>query len=233
MKSLLLLHFRARPGRAAELLGLLPEWAREWCGRLHGQSFEATVMSAHEEDLFRRAGDGSAAPGFDASLEIELEDSDAGASFEALSDEAGSRFEAFVQPELSVAQVGVRKAFRPCEPTAIRYQYCMKRRDDFTPDAYLRYYGEEHSKFGLMMEGVQGYSQIHLDPEATASAIRLSGFSFRHFDSVSILHLASVEELIEAGRSNAVSGFAEDEEKFVDRAQSIMWISDEVFRLKA
>lgn len=232
MQSLLLLHLRARNGSASELVGLLPELARDWCGRLEGESVSATVMSAHEDDLFCRTGDGRETHAFDASIEIELEGPDPRGQFEVLSREARPRLGALLEPELSVAQVGVKKIFKPCEPMAIRYQYCMVRRGDFTPDAYLRYYEEEHSKFGLKMEGVQGYTQIHLDPEATARASELSGLCFRPFSSVSILNLASVEELIEAGRSNSASGFAEDEEKFVDRAQSIMWISDEIFRMK-
>ena len=133
----------------------------------------------------------------------------------------------------SFSQVGTKKVFRVGEPTEIRYQYCMKRRDDFSPEAYLRYYGEEHSRFGIMTEGVQGYAQIHLDPEATTRAMALSGFSFREFSSVSILHLASVAEFLEAGRANAEMGPQQDEDHFVDRAQSVMWISDEVFRMKS
>ena len=233
MQSLLLLHFRARPGRSAELVGRLSELAREWCAGLQGEPISATVMSAQQEDLFRMAGDGGPVQGFDASLELELHAPDADTHFQGWSREVGSRLDSLVQPELSVAQVGAKKVFRTGEPTSIRYQYCMKRRDDFTAEAYLRYYAEEHSRFGLSMEGIQGYTQIHLDPDATARAIRLSGFSFRHFSSVSVLHLASVDALLEAGRSNGDMGFAEDEEKFVDRAQSIMWISDEVFRIPA
>ena len=232
MNSLLLLHLRAREGGASGLLGLLPELARDWCGRLQAESVSTTVMSAHEDDLFCLTGDGQETRGFDASVEIEVEGPDPSDQFEVLAREARSRLGDWLEPELCVAQVGVKKVFRDCAPTPLRYQYCMMRRDDFTPEAYLRYYGEEHSKFGLKMEGIEGYAQIHLDPEATARAIDASGLCFRRFNSVSILNLGSVEALIEAGRSNSASGFAEDEEKFVDRARSIMWISDEVFRMK-
>ena len=231
MRQLLLLHFRAHEGRTAELLGRLPELAREWCEGLEGRNASATVMSAHDEDLFRMAGNGGPVQGFEASLELELDTPDAETPFDAVTRELGSRLESIVRPESCAAQVGIKKVFRAGQPTSIRYQYCMKRRDDFTPEAYLRYYAEQHSRFGLEMEGVEGYTQVHLDSDATTRAMDLSGFSFRHFNSVSILHLASVTDLLEAGRSNSKMGFAEDEEKFVDRARSIMWISDEVFRM--
>ena len=230
MKQLLLLHLTARSGSKPELSTRLVELATEWCQRLEGELISATVMVAHEDDPFRMAGNATAARAFDASIEVELEAEDAHNQFEDLGRGFRSRFGAWIDPALSVAQVGSKQIFRSCEPTPVRYQYCMKRRDDLTTEAYLRHYAEVHSKFGLMMEGIEGYTQIHLEPEATARVMDLSGLTFRHFSSVSVLHLASVAEFLEGARANSASGFAEDEEKFVDRAQSLMWVSDEVFR---
>jgi len=230
MKHGLLLHLTVRSESKSEFSTQLVELAREWCQRLEGESISAIVMAAHENDPFRMAGDASPARAFDASIEVELEASDAHGQFEDLVRGFGSRFEAWIDPALSVAQVGSKKVFRSCAPTPVRYQYCMKKRDDLTTEAYLRHYAEVHSKFGLMMEGIQGYTQIHLEPEASARLMDLSGLAFRHFGSVSVLHLASVSDFLEGARANSASGFAEDEEKFVDRPQSLMWVSDEVFR---
>ena len=155
---------RSHPSGSAELVGRLSELAREWCAGLQGEPISATVMSAQQEDLFRMAGDGGPVQGFDASLELELHAPDADTHFQGWSREVGSRLDSLVQPELSVAQVGAKKVFRTGEPTSIRYQYCMKRRDDFTAEAYLRYYAEEHSRFGLSMEGIQG---IYPDPSGS------------------------------------------------------------------
>ena len=233
MKELLLLHLTAQSGQKPGLSSQLVELAREWCQRLEGESISVTVMVAREEDPFCMAGDASPARAFDASIEVELEAAEAQGQFEDLSRGFGSRFGAWVEPSLSVAQVGLKKIFKPCDPTPVRYQYCMKRRDDLSAEAYLRHYAEVHSQFGLMMEGIQGYTQVHLEPQATARVMDLSGLSFRHFSSVSVLHLASVSDFLEGARANSASGFAEDEEKFVDRPQSLMWVSDEVFRTTA
>lgn len=109
----------------------------------------------------------------------------------------------------------------------------MRRRHDLTAEEYFRHYEEVYPRFGLRVVGAAGSSQFHVDAESTRRACERAGFGIWQVSSVSKLHLASVEEFLAAAKSNAKIGFAEDEEKFIDRRHSVMRLSDEVHRFGA
>ena len=121
----------------------------------------------------------------------------------------------------SVALVGTDVDFVACEPQPIRFAYFMRRRHDFTHDQYLARYNDVHAQFGIDTPGIEGYTQFHVDLEASAAAAAVIGFGVCDIDSVSELHLTSLDTFFKA---LAAAGFGteatEDEERFVDRANS-------------
>ena len=102
----------------------------------------------------------------------------------------------------------------------------MHRRSDFTRAAYLARYGEIYSRFGIETRGIAGYSQFHIDPDASRRAVTGTGLGASEASSVSELHLPSLEEFFAATEWNRALGAQEDEDLFVDRAVSVMWRSD-------
>jgi len=110
------------------------------------------------------------------------------------------------------------------------YQYCMRRLPGWSHADSIVRYAEGHSPLGVRTQGKAGYTQFHVDPEATARASVAAGFGVREVDSVAELQLESLEAFLAAGRANAELGAAEDEEQFVDRAASVMWVSDVIAR---
>ncbi len=224
----LLLHFVARDGEKQRLSAQLPELTRSLRESLGSQAHSFALV-AREDDPMRTTGTGSPARAFDATIElrVELRDSDLARAVHGL---AGP-LDPLIHTDLSAVLVGTNKAFLPCAPTPIRFQYCMRRRADFTPSAYLLRYADVHSAFGLRTRGIAGYTQFHVDREASRSAARGSGLGVWDVSSVSELHLLSLDEFFAAAESNRALGAQEDEDCFVDRASSVMWLSDEVFRL--
>ncbi|MEE3328790.1 MAG: EthD domain-containing protein [Myxococcota bacterium] len=209
----------------------LADLAGEWFAKLEGNSLSVAVFRACEEDPFRMTGAGQPARAFDASVGIQMEAGDAFAQFETQVAGLASKLKALVYADLSAVQLGSNRVFIESPPTPVRYQYCMRRRTDLTPEEYFQHYEEVHSQFGLKTQGIRGYTQLHLDAEFTKRGCESAGFGLWQYSSVSILQLDSVSEFLASGQANAETGFAEDEEKFVDRANSIMWTSDETFRL--
>jgi len=136
--------------------------------------------------------------------------------------ELGSRVEAVAHPDASTLLVGKDVVFVPSHRAPVRYQYLMRRNASFTHESYLEYYRTKHSRFGLDTPGALGYVQLHVDPIASRRAAALAGLGGWGFDSVSELHLESQEAFL---RALAQSGFGrepiEDEERFVDRANSL------------
>lgn len=121
----------------------------------------------------------------------------------------------------STALVGVEHLIVGATGAPVRYQYLMRRRPDFTHDAYLKRYREGHAPFGVRTPGHLGYVQVHVDPEASARAAGASGLGVCDFDSVSELHLASVGAFLRALAGSSIGPEAiADEEHFVDRPRS-------------
>ena len=137
-------------------------------------------------------------------------------------DGLGARVEDHVHLDLSGVLVGAPQAIIPCDPTPLRYLYFMRRKAHSTRDAYLDYYFHQHSRFGFQTPNIAGYTQLHVDPELSASAARHLGLGSTVCDSVSELHLESLESFF-AGIGDGRLGMeaAADEERFVDRDNSV------------
>lgn len=123
----------------------------------------------------------------------------------------------------SMAIVGDDLVFvEPPAPAPVRYQYLMHRRADFTHNAYLERYRTVHSDFGLRTPNISGYVQLHVDLDASAAVGTATGLAAPPCDSMSELHLASVDHFLEGITNHPEVGLEaqEDEERFVDRPRS-------------
>ena len=113
-----------------------------------------------------------------------------------------------------------------CGQTPIRYQYLMRRNASFSHQSYLKRYRDVHSRFGIETPGISGYTQFHVDPEASRRVAGSAGFGVWAVDSVSELHLESVETFLAEVSQSAIGAEAmADEEVFVDRANSYDFVS--------
>jgi hypothetical protein len=123
----------------------------------------------------------------------------------------------------SMAIAGTDRVFiEPPEPTPVRYQYLMHRRHDFTHADYLARYESIHSDFGLRTPHIEGYVQLHVDLDASRELGLATGLRAEPCDSMSELHLRSVEHFLEGIIADPEIGrlATEDEERFVDRPRS-------------
>ncbi|MBW2390883.1 MAG: EthD domain-containing protein [Deltaproteobacteria bacterium] len=183
------------------------------------QGAELNVMLRIKDDPFGRRTQIRAA--------IELIDAEAtAASLANQLQGLDRRLEDLVHVDLSSLLVGEDVVFIACRKTPIRYQYLMRRNASFSHESYLKRYRDVHSRFGIETPGISGYTQFHVDPEASRRAARSAGFGVWAVDSVSELHLESVETfLAEVSQSSIGVEALADEEVFVDRANSYDFVS--------
>jgi hypothetical protein len=184
-----------------------------------GRPLRAIVLEELDDDPFPAANPRLRPP------EVVLELQAAGASADELVGllaGAPARLGPSAHLDLSTVVVGVPWEVVPCEPTPLRYQYLMRRRADHDRAAYLAHYGRHHSAFGRRTPGIAGYTQVHADPVASAGAAHRLGIGGWAVDSVSELHLRSLEEFFAAVATDGVGAEAlADEERFVDRGASV------------
>jgi hypothetical protein len=193
----------------------------------------AAIASATVTAMRQVDGDpfGSAVPGmrvFDATIEVVSHDDAA-----VLEHLAGldARLEPLVHADLSGVLAGRDHAVIPCDPTSVRYQYVMRRKIGTSSAQYLDHYVNRHAAFGRITPGIEGYIQFHVDSAASERAARAAGTGVWRADSVSELHLASVQTFLEAlAISNPGPEAGEDEERFVDRPNSVMFTSEVLWR---
>lgn len=224
-----LVFLAARSGQARALEDRLPEIGKQRCSALGASAKSATAMAAMVDDPLRFSSAGVRA--FEASLELRAEGENADAQvIEALRG-LGAELRDLAFSDLSAALIGEDKAFLDNAPTPLRYQYLMRRRHDLSQVEYLKYYEEVHSQFGFETGGIEGYHQFHVDPVRSQRACEAAGFGTWEVSSVSELHIASMDDFLAAiGASDLGVRAAQDEERFVDRPNSVMFTSREIWR---
>jgi hypothetical protein len=187
-----------------------------------------------EPGLFLRLADdpfaafSPGARGFDATIEVPFP-----ASFPERADppewlsSLGERLEPLVHRDLSAAVCGPEHHFVPGGPSPVRYQYLMRRRSGWDHARYLAHYGTVHADIGTRTPGTRGYSQLHVEPSASAQLAAALGFGVWRIDSVSRLWLDTIDEFLrESTRSGVGAEALADEEGFVDRPNSVMFASE-------
>jgi hypothetical protein len=205
----------ARGGQRAELAGRLVEEAP----RLAGLG-RVIVLAQLDGDLFPLAN--PLCRPFDAVLEVQRTGpGDATPIVDGL-DQVLPAVGELIHPDLSGVLAGWPQDVIPCDPTPVRYLYLMRRKAGTSPQQYFDYYFHHHSRFGFKTPAIDGYTQFHVDPESSAEAARRLGVGVHGADSVSELHLPSLEAFMGAigdGRLGAEA--LADEETFVDRDNSV------------
>ena len=137
-------------------------------------------------------------------------------------DGLGPRLVPVAHLDLSAVAVGTVQDLVPVERAPLRYLYAMRRLAGTSHDEYIDYYFHSHSRFGPATPNIFGYTQFHVDAAASASAASVIGIAATGIDSVSELHLESLETFfagIGDGRQGAAA--AADEATFVDRENSV------------
>jgi hypothetical protein len=212
------LFLAARGGCRGSLAEATIEAARATADRA-GPGVRVVVLVELDDDPFP-AGNHRTRP-HDVALELQADGIGTEPLVEALAGVPAALAEV-AHVDLSTVVVGAPWFVVPCELTPLRYQYLMRRKAGTTRQAYLAHYAEHHSAFGRATPGIAGYTQLHVDPLASAGAAHRLGVGTWAVDSVSELHLRSLEEFFAAVATSAVSREAPaDEERFVDRANSV------------
>jgi hypothetical protein len=214
-----LVHVVPRVGAEEMFESRIREVARELREHPDATGLAVNAMLRLKDDPF-----GARTP-YRASLEITGEPAGASA-FEPLVAGVGLRLADVAHVDLSTLLVGEDVVFVASHRAPVRYQYLMRRNASFTHGAYLKRYREIHSQFGLRTPGILGYVQFHVDPEASRRAAGRAGLGVWGVDSVSELHLESVEVFLgEVARSPVGAEAIADEEIFVDRDNSLDFCS--------
>ncbi len=209
-----LIHIVPRGGAENAFESRIREVANALREKLEGPGAEVNVMLRLREDPFgpRTPHRGALEiTGETVSLQV-VESAVAG---------IGDFLEEMAHPDLSTMLVGEDVAFLPADCAPVRYQYLMRRNASFDHDAYLKRYREIHSQFGMRVPGIVGYVQFHVDPHASQRLAERYGLGVWDVDSVSELHLESLDTFLAAVAESPVGAeAAADEEVFVDRANS-------------
>jgi hypothetical protein len=224
-KALILL--TAKPSMKQSLVRESTQLGTSLLQRMVSSSKRVTVMARLARDPFALV---SKLPGHDVTIELRA-DAELAAFAHAISEATGNLPIASAIPEKTIVLVGSDYLFRPCPPNAVRFQYLMRRLPNLTHDAFARHYREVHSEFGEKTWGVNGYSQLHVDPETSAELLRLSGLGMFSFDGVSQLYMPTLTKFLLASPINGARGMIKDEKRFVDRDASIMFVSKVVASL--
>jgi hypothetical protein len=223
----LLLQVAARSGMGAKLEAGLADAAAGLRARL-GAGGSTVLLLRIPDDPFASANPGMR--GFDATLELRDAPPDP-AQLIAAVDGLGERIASIAHVDLSAALVGVDHQIVPCATEPVRYQYLMRRRADLTHTQYSDYYLQVHAEFGRHLGGILGYTQFHADPELSRRAASAAGVGLWAFDSIAQLHLDSLRGFTDAlARMSEAERTAPslDEENFVDRANSVSFVTRRV-----
>jgi len=215
-----LIHIVPRAGAEESFEEGIREVAARLRRRPEAAAVEVTAMLRLENDPL-----GPGTP-YRAALELRGKSATA-ATIEALVSGLGEGLAEVAHPDLSTMLLGEDVAFIPCERAPVRYQYLMRRNASFSHEAYLMRYREIHSRFGLKTPGILGYVQFHVDADTSRRAAGRAGLGVWGVDSVSELHLESLETFLEAiTREPEVAREAvADEQVFVDRGNSFDFCS--------
>ena len=180
-----------------------------------------------EDDPF--AGASTSMRAFEGTLELRCNAGEARGALRSAVEGFGARVTDRIHTDLSAALSGADDTVVPCGRTPYRFQYVMRRRRDKPHAQYLDHYVKIHAEFGRTTPGIEGYVQFHVDPEAARAAAAAAGLGGWSADSISELHLGSVQGFMDAITGWNRNGEPQaDEENFVDRMNSVMFTSEEL-----
>ena len=115
----------------------------------------------------------------------------------------------------------------------IKLVYCVKRRNDISPEEFHRYWLEEH---GVLVKRlaktirIRRYIQSHRIETEMNDFFRLSKGTDEPYDGIAEIWWDSWDELAAAGSPEGIEAdktLLEDERKFVDHARSVVFLTEE------
>ncbi len=134
--------------------------------------------------------------------------------------------------EQSLALLMHQRVYLPHAPQPVNFHYLMLRREDLSPADYCDYYSHYHCRFGIHCPGIEGYSQNYIDQTGSQQLCRTLAMAYREVTSISEMNTPSLEVFF---GSPAMMELAEpttmDEQRFVNREQSVMFTSEVFFEL--
>jgi uncharacterized protein (TIGR02118 family) len=118
----------------------------------------------------------------------------------------------------------------------IKVVFMLRRRDGITRDEFQRYWKGEHAelvKRHAERLGVRRYVQTHARDTDLDDALAASrGSEPRQYDGVAELWWDSTDDLVQAATSEegqtAQQALLEDERRFIDLANSPIWVGEEI-----
>ena len=223
----LLLLFACRGGSDGKLADLLPALSADVAGKCAHRLRALGLVRQRPDPTAEGIGENR---GFDAGLDLRLEE---GGSVQSLIDAAqgiGERIADLVHVDLSYAIAGPLHVIIEDREGRVRYLYVMRRRADWSDAQYLAHYSQHHVTYGLRTQGILGYSTHRVDRADSRRAALATGLGAWAVSSVSELYIGAVGEFFEKAMGSQVGDEAiADEESFVDRASSVACMMDVTF----
>jgi uncharacterized protein (TIGR02118 family) len=117
----------------------------------------------------------------------------------------------------------------------IKLTFAVRRRTDIDPDEFHRYWRDQHGPLVRSLQpalGIRRYVQTHRMETPLNEALRVSRGALEPFDGVAELWWDDLDALVAAAASSegtaAGRTLLEDETKFIDLAQSTLWLGEEI-----
>jgi uncharacterized protein (TIGR02118 family) len=118
----------------------------------------------------------------------------------------------------------------------IKLVFVIRRREGMTREEFQRYWTEEHAQLVKCHAGVlrvRRYVQTHArDTDLDDALAGSRGSEPRQYDGVAELWWDSIDDLVQAATSEegqtAQQALLEDERRFIDVANSPIWLGEEI-----
>ncbi len=118
----------------------------------------------------------------------------------------------------------------------IKVTFMLRRRDGMTREEFQRYWREEHAELVERHAGILGirrYAQTHArDTDLDDALAGSRGSEPRRYDGLAELWWESIDDLVRAAVSDsgqaAQQALLEDERRFIDLANSPIWLGEEI-----
>jgi len=123
----------------------------------------------------------------------------------------------------------------------IKLVFMIRRREGMTREEFQRYWREEHAelvKRHAKVLGIRRYVQTHArDTDLDDALARSRGCEPRQYDGVAELWWDSIDDLVQAATNEegqtAQQALLEDERRFIDLANSPIWLGEEIAAIGA
>ena len=118
----------------------------------------------------------------------------------------------------------------------IKLVFMVRRREGITREEFQRYWKEEHAELVQRHAGllrIRRYVQTHArDTDLDDALAGSRGSEPRQYDGVAELWWDSIDDLVQAATSEegqtAQQALLEDERRFIDLANSPIWLGEEI-----